>query len=385
MIYKNCPVILACSFEYQGMKVKSPGEEQALKKIKSDDALKELIPKLNGKMGEQMSMHALCLILAYMLRMNELNEDTQENLDYILSKVPYQMEQLIQMAMVLGIEFKQGRSKKRITAKNLLTLISFSQNMFQGMWIDDDPFLQLPHMDYDRIKKLRRNHKALTVEQYCNMTSTERKALSIFDNDEQFNDAEMAVSVFPAIDVNVSFFVEGEQEIAVGDILTIKIQIVHKNLKEGENLGFVHSNKFPYLKQSSWFMVFTDMEENDFFAMEKLFIKEPVFTKEIKERMQRPGVMQFCIILRNDSYRGFDKKVQLQINVLREAKRATLEYDPEDLQAQKAPSLMQQMMDVNGNDSDDDEEEEETASTEATNGNAEKSNEAKKDQWFVDS
>ncbi len=44
----------------------------------------------------------------------------------------------------------------------------------------------------------------------------------------------MAVSVMPAIDVQVSFFVEGEQEIAVGDILTIKIQIVHKNLKENE-------------------------------------------------------------------------------------------------------------------------------------------------------
>jgi hypothetical protein len=106
MIYKNCPVILACSFEFQGMKVKSPKEQQVLTAIKTDDALKELIPKLNGKMGDQMSMHALCLILAYMLRMNELDESTQENLDYILSKAPYLLEQMVQMAMILGIEFK---------------------------------------------------------------------------------------------------------------------------------------------------------------------------------------------------------------------------------------------------------------------------------------
>jgi hypothetical protein len=45
------------------------------------------------------------------------------------------------MAMVLAMEFKFGRSRKRITAKNVLTLITFSQNLIQGMWVDDDVFL----------------------------------------------------------------------------------------------------------------------------------------------------------------------------------------------------------------------------------------------------
>jgi hypothetical protein len=39
------------------------------------------------------------------------------------------MEQMLQMAMVLAMEFKFGRSRKRITAKNVLTLITFSQNL----------------------------------------------------------------------------------------------------------------------------------------------------------------------------------------------------------------------------------------------------------------
>jgi hypothetical protein len=33
---------------------------------------------------------------------------------------------MIQMAMALAMEFKFGRSKKRITARNVLTLIAFS-------------------------------------------------------------------------------------------------------------------------------------------------------------------------------------------------------------------------------------------------------------------
>ena len=61
-----------------------------------------------------------------MLRMNELDETNKEDLEYILSKTPYLIEQMIQMAMALAMEFKLGRSKKRITARNVLTLIAFS-------------------------------------------------------------------------------------------------------------------------------------------------------------------------------------------------------------------------------------------------------------------
>ena len=129
LLYKNCPTLLACSIEFQQMKVKNDNQKQMLTAIKTDEAVKELLPKMAGKMAEPVNMQALCIILAYMLRMNELNEHLQEDLEYILSKAPYMVEQMIQMAMVLGLEFKMGRSRKRITAKNVLTLISFSQNV----------------------------------------------------------------------------------------------------------------------------------------------------------------------------------------------------------------------------------------------------------------
>ena len=103
----------------------------------------------------------------------------------------------------------------------------------------------------------------------------------------------------------------------------------------------MHSNKFPYLRQSSWYLVFTDNEENELFAMDKLVIKEKEHVKEIKERMTKAGTIELTLLLRNDSYRGFDKRVDLRINVLKEAQRAPVEYDEEDLQAAKAPSLMQ--------------------------------------------
>jgi len=65
-----------------------------------------------------------------MLRMDEVEKEIiQTELHYILSKAPYLMEQMLQMAMILAMEFKMGRSRKRINARNVLTLISFSQNL----------------------------------------------------------------------------------------------------------------------------------------------------------------------------------------------------------------------------------------------------------------
>lgn len=190
------------------------------------------------------------------------------------------------------------------------------------MWHDDDPFLQLPHVDYDRFKNFRKKNK-ITFENYCRLKTDERKALDLYEgNIKQFEDSERSITSFPLIDVEVKQFVEGEADIAVGDILTIQLIITHINMEnDKQSLGFVHSNKFPFLKRSSWYLVFTDSEENELMALDKLVITEKVHMKELKERMTKPGVIEITVLLRNDSYRGFDKRIDIKIPVLKEAKR----------------------------------------------------------------
>lgn len=156
----------------------------------------------------------------------------------------------------------------------------------------------------------------------------------------------------------------------MGDILTIKISITHLNLGENQSLGFVHSNRFPFLKHSQWYLVFTDPEENEIVAMDKLFIKEKVHVKEIKERMSREGELTITVLLKNDSYRGFDKKVELKIPVLKEIKREIVEYDEEDIEATKAPNLLEAAFDMTAQAESDDEEEEEEEDTKASQASA---------------
>ena len=77
---------------------------------------------------------------------------------------------------------------------------------------------------------------------FCKLTSDERKELALHDDERQLDDIENAVSVFPLLDIKIECEVAGEKEIAVGDILTIRIHITQTNLKEGQQAGFIHSN-----------------------------------------------------------------------------------------------------------------------------------------------
>lgn len=76
------------------------------------------------------------------MRFSEVEHvEVQEDLEKILQKAPYMAEMMIQMAMMLAMEFKMKRSPKKITAKNVSTLLDFSQNIVQAMWKDDDNLL----------------------------------------------------------------------------------------------------------------------------------------------------------------------------------------------------------------------------------------------------
>ena len=300
--------------------------------------------------------------------MNELDDGSlQQDLEFILSKATYLIETMLMVTQRMNMEFAMRNIPKRVSAKTANTIIAFSQNLVQGMWYDDEDFMQLPFVDYERIKNFKKKNKNVSLEQYCRLTTEERRAMALYEDPKQFEDCEKTIKSFPVIDVNCTIEVEGEKDIAVGDLLTIKIQITHLHLNDKQSLGFVHSNKFPYLKKSSWYMVLTDPDDNVMMGMDKLVIGEKVHVKEMKERMTRPGTIEIHFHIKNDSYRGFDKKQTIKFTVLKEVTRQSLDYNEEDLDAQKAPSLMQSMMEMNPDGGDSDDELSEDENTNASN------------------
>ncbi len=142
MTYKNCPTVLACSEEFRQIKPRNEEAAKALAAIKSDDATKELIPaKVAPPLDKLLNMPSLCIVLAYMLRMNEMNEHLEADLEFILSKATFLIEMMLFVCNMIKMESQMKRINKRINARNVVALIEFSQNVIQGMWYDDDAFL----------------------------------------------------------------------------------------------------------------------------------------------------------------------------------------------------------------------------------------------------
>lgn len=265
-----------------------------------------------------------------------------------------------------------GRSPKKITAKNIMTLIQFSQNLMQGGWINKDAYMQLPYFDEPTCKKIKTLFNGKTLFQYCMLKKEERMSISrnLFteDFDKKFSEQEKCIEALPLVKLSMSAFVEGEDEIVVGDILTCKLRVDYYNLEKGQKSGYVHSKKYPYLKRDNWFLIITDEQFTGLAAIEKLTVTENFFEKEFKERIQRPGKIAFTAILTNDSYKGLDQFSKVEVNVVPQAtNRKVYQYAKEDIKAIKEPNMIQSALEMEEDETDEDEGDEVDEETELKN------------------
>ena len=258
--------------------------------------------------------------------------------------------------------FKMGRSPKKITAQNIYTQIEFSQNLMQGGWINKDPYMQLPHIDATNCGKLKNKIGGKKLFQYCIMGADKRKEImeSVFSEDPNLQtmikDQEECISALPLVKLTMTAFVEGEDEIVVGDILTCKLKVEYYNLEKGQKSGYVHSKYYPYLKRDNWFLIITDSNRVSLAAIEKLIVTDNVYEKEFKERITKPGKISFTAILANDSYKGLDQMSEIEVTVVAQAQnRKVVEYAKEDIKAIKEQNMIAQAL-MEGEETDEDED-----------------------------
>lgn len=332
------------------MKVRSKDELSVLSRIKMNEEVKEAIPKQKeGKPPVQVK--PICLLMGYMyglLTEEDLNiESIKIDLENILRAIPSFIDIMLSQTMMLAQAFKMGQSPKRITAKNIMTLIQFSQNLMQGGWISKDPYTQLPFLDNEYAGKLKNKVGGITLFNYCMKTPEERKAIveEIYSDKPNatqiYEEQEKCINALPLVKLTMTAFVEGEDEIVVGDILTCKMRVDYYNIEKGQKSGYVHSKHYPYLKRDNWFLIITDDTFTNLAAVEKLEIRDNFFEKEFKERISRPGKISFTAILTNDSFKGLDQFSKVEVNVENEAKNRSIpDYSKEDIKAIKEQNML---------------------------------------------
>ena len=231
----------------------------------------------------------------------------------------------------------------------------------QGLWSDNDPLLQLPGFTPTEVKnyrKLLREHQIPDgkIDTFCRLSPEQRAKLGLFGGDKaKLSEMEKVVKTLPLVSVTSKVEVEGESTITASDIISFKIDIKYDLLPESHGPGYIHSQNYPFLKRSNWYIVIVDSQTKENVIQIERLVSKPesnMVKFEMKQRFGRAGKFQFHCFVMNDSYIGFDKDFEIEVDVLRDdPNRVIEEYSKEDVEAVKGPSMIQQM--INGEEEED--------------------------------
>lgn len=363
LLVKNVPMVLACSHEFQGIGARGPDEIALLKKLRQNEEIDELLPKTQTQRTKDLNLKPLLLILGHVMQDENIrNPLFKEGLSEILRHGVHHLNMMIDVAMEINAIARTGRSVKKLGWKAVESVVHFQQFFVQGLWSTDDPMLQLAGMDVDEIKKYRKQLKTHQIpdgriDTFCRLTPEQRAKLNLFDGDKAKNiELEKMIKVMPLITVTSKVEVEGETTMTASDIISIKIEVKYDNLPEKQGPGYVVSQAYPFLKKHQWHIIVTDAQTRENIVQaERIHAEDDNVAKfEMKQRFGRVGLFQFHVFIVNDSFIGFDKEIDIDIDVKKDDPDRVIEdYAKEDQDAAKGPSMVQSMLTAEASDDDD--------------------------------
>ena len=101
-------------------------EMEALKKLKDNDDIKELLPKTVSRNTQKMNLKPLLLILGHLMRDENVNLPCfKESLNMILRSATAHVTMMSEVSMELNQLARMGGSAKKIGYKAFATIIEF--------------------------------------------------------------------------------------------------------------------------------------------------------------------------------------------------------------------------------------------------------------------
>lgn len=77
----------------------------------------------------------------------------------------------------------------------------------------------------------------------------------------------------------------GSIDVAIDDLLTIKINVDFPNLEKQKTTGYICSNSYKYLRKDGWYLIVTDKGFNGVAMVKKIDIEKETFEFKIEEKL----------------------------------------------------------------------------------------------------
>lgn len=258
--------------------------------------------------------------------------------------------------------------------------IKFAQCIVQGLWYSDHPLMQLPHIsqrDVNLISKEATNQD-MCLWEYIRLPDCDKKGLELLSF-EQRGDVLKACQILPCMKVDTKLFVEEPEhledqiidenadKIFEQDLVTLRVVMTRQNTLEHQDVPPVYAPHFPKTLREAWWLILADKlkivnkksnTEAGIHCVEKVSETSSQIVHELRFMAPpRAGVYEMDLHVYSDCYMGLDQTIGIAFTVHPAVDLPEYIPHPEDVELDNEPTLFEQVMAANIDDSSDDEDE----------------------------
>jgi len=345
---KACPELLAACAESRGMKTRP-----------TDNAhLKPLGTKVHEHKKRSFALPVVMknqfLVWGHMQRAHNLmSPELRADVDEILGYSMRITQAMIEIACM------------REWFATAQAIIDFRRCLVQALDVKASQLLQIPHFNEELVEKCAiAAPPVLTLVDFLTLDADRRKGLLESCNPQHIADVDAFCSHVGEVVLKAKVEVEDEAEIVVGDVATVTVQILRKNIGEEEAMGAVSAPLFPQPKFEEWWLFLveaTATSQTRIVHFERVTDVERVVEQKLRFQVTTPGENKLILHALCDAYAGIDQKVELSFSAQKEDElKREFKVHPEDEDLDLQPTLFQQFMgELNPEEESEEEEEDE--------------------------
>mmetsp|Transcript_58999 Transcript_58999/g.173184 ORF Transcript_58999/g.173184 Transcript_58999/m.173184 type:complete len:662 (+) Transcript_58999:132-2117(+) len=347
---KNCPELLAASAESRSMLTRPTDNSEMINLGKEVVEHKALTIKPPLPIVRKNSF----LIWGHMQRLHHLmSADLRKDNDELLKHSMKITQAMIEIACM----------REWFATAN--AMLDFRRCLVQALDIKSSQLLQIPHFREETVQQCQSGrHPVTTLAEFLALDAAQRKEVLAAAKFEpsQVADVDAFCSHIGEIEVKAWIKVEDEEEILVGDVATVTVQMLRKHVDRTEAMGPVHAPLFPEAKSEEWWFFLVEEEASKRIVHFERSLDPGRFIEEkLRFQVARAGVNSLTLHAMCDSYAGIDRKVELNYLAYGEDEvKRELPLHEEDEALDMQPTLFQQWVgDLGKGDDSEDEEGEE--------------------------
>lgn len=258
MMLRRVLMVICASYEFD----KSNNSE--IQERPTDDVeipkLMKQIPNLAMNNKErplcfEYSLKARTLMYAHLLRIPLPSMASEQDKKYILTKIPYLIQEFVQCSSQLTFLYLSRRIARCPSLETMENAMKLNALTVQAMWSNKNSMLQLPHITDDMLRYfVNRRRNVRNMQQLASLPNEDRRQMLARLSDEQYCDLLNVLGRMPLLDVDVRSEVIDDEDtatITAGALVTVFVKLTRQPMSKlfedcspvvNENNSSSHSN-----------------------------------------------------------------------------------------------------------------------------------------------